>query len=113
MRTLIAVSFLLNLVFWTFVFWGDDQSYIENKNKQGETMAKMTKVEVEIDLFNLPEIQEFLVEQQEFVKAVRDLRKIQKHYYQDRNEFNLGDMRTAERKVDTLLKEFPKEGWKK
>jgi len=46
-----------------------------------------------------------------FIEAVRTLREIENHYDHDRNEHNLSDMRNAQRKVDELLKKYPKEGW--
>ena len=49
----------------------------------------------------------------EFIESVRALREMEKHYEHDRNEFNLSDMRRAQRKVDELLKQYPKKGWKK
>lgn len=47
----------------------------------------------------------------EFIEAVRTLREIENHYYHDRNEYNLSDMRNAQKQVDMLLKKYPKEGW--
>ncbi len=113
MKTIILIILTSILSFYMLVLGINTLMTPKNKTKQGKIMVKMTKVEVEIDLFNLPEIQEFLVEHQEFVEAVRDLRTMEKHYNQDRNEHNLGGMRSAERKVDGLLKKYPKEGWKK
>ena len=75
-------------------------------------MVKIAKIEVEVDIFNLPEMQEFLAEHQEFVESVRDLRTMEKHYKHQRDEFNLEGVLSAQKKVDELLKNYPKKGWK-
>lgn len=76
-------------------------------------MVKMTKVQVEIDLFNLLEIKEHLVKLQEFVEAVRDLRTAEKMYYKTRNDEDAVSVQVTQNKVDKLLKKYPKNGWKK
>lgn len=88
--------------------------WYKNPIKQEEKMPiKTAKIEVEIDLFNIPEIQEILVEHEEFVESVRGLRTMENHYKHQRDEFNLESMLIAQREVDELLKKYPKKGWKK
>lgn len=68
----------------------------------------MTKVTVEIDLFNLSEIKKLLKGYHEFIEAVRLLRKAEKMYNKTRDEDNLSFMRSNQHKVDKLLKKYPK-----